>query len=127
MVALPVQDARAQKAVRDFDQYDFRAVEIKTSLGLFTAVYVTAPAKKNGTQTVYTVAMNPAENTARCNCGDAIHRGTRCKHSYMALAFLNIQEPRELAPATEPTISPEEAARAARRAQALRDREELWG
>ncbi|MFN3649746.1 MAG: hypothetical protein ACK47B_09195 [Armatimonadota bacterium] len=127
MVALPTADSRAQRAVRDFDRYDFRAVEIKTSRGPVTAVYVTAPAKKDGFRTVYTVALHPAENSARCCCGDAIHRGVRCKHAWMALAFLNVKEPRELAPqpAAVPVVDETPEERAARRARVLKDRE-LW-
>lgn len=138
MVALPTQDPRAQRAVRDFSRYEFRAVEIRTSRGPIPCVYVTAPAKKDGSRTCYTVALNPAENSARCNCPDFQRRQCRCKHVFMALAFLNVSEPRELGsgdvtgtPAPEQLGAPIAAAAAPvetpeqRRARILRDRE-LW-
>lgn len=69
---------------------------------------------------VYTV--DPV--TAICSCPDHQHRGAHCKHLHLVSFYQHEEDEREAHRAQAAAAAAEKAER---KAQALRDREALWG
>lgn len=81
------QNARLERAARQYDAYAFREVQIAGC----RAVYVTAPAKRGAAHSIYTVTF--AGSRPRCNCPDFQQRCQdegACKHVAMAARFLGV-------------------------------------
>jgi hypothetical protein len=107
--------------------YTFRTVKARTSIGTRPIVYVS---KHEGGRQVeeYTVTFGQF-NTPRCSCPHFTKRldgcrGKTCKHGEMVLTHLLLTED-EVPQATVPLEVVTSAA--VRRAQALAERQSLWG